>query len=138
MKKKLTAFVACVIALCCIAALMGCAETLSEVGEWKLSFFGDGDKNYSVGDEYLGNKVTETLYSCTFDGAEYKVFHNGTVIREGSYSAENAGEKSVLLALNDGGARLYWNLGVEMQADGRETLRIIAEIGGKTVCFIPA
>ena len=108
MKKKLFAAVAlCIAALLGISGFTGCANNPSEVGNWKLSYFGDGESNYAVGDDYQGREVTENLYSCTFDGALYKVYHNGAVVKEGGYSAENAGKNSVMLALNDGDGLLY-------------------------------
>ena len=137
MRRKSAVIVACFVGLLCLFAFAGCTEPLTEVGEWKLWFFGDGNKNYTVGDEYLGGEVTEDLYSCTFDGALYKVYKKGTLLKEGEYAAENSGENSVLLALNDGGTMLYWNLGTEKQHNGQETLRIIGEVDGKTICFIP-
>ena len=139
MKKKLFAAVAlCIAALLGISGFTGCANNPSEVGNWKLSYFGDGESNYAVGDDYQGREVTENLYSSSFDGSSYKVYHNGAVIKEGGYSAENAGKNSVMLALNDGDGLLYWNLGTETQENGEESLRIVAELDGKTICFIPA
>ena len=43
-----------------------------------------------------------------------------------------------MLALNDGDGLLYWNLGTDKQENGEESLRIVAELDGKTICFIPA
>ena len=137
MRRKSAVIFACFVGLLCLFVFAGCTEPLTEVGEWKLWFFGDGNKNYTVGDEYLGGEVTEDLYSCTFDGALYKVYVKGTLLKEGDYATENSGENSVLLALNDGGTILYWNLGTEKQHNGKETLRIIGEVDGKTICFIP-
>ena len=86
MKKKLFAAVAlCIAALLGILGFTGCANNPSEVGNWKLSYFGDGESNYAVGDDYQGREVTENLYSCTFDGALYKGYHNGAVVKEGGY-----------------------------------------------------
>lgn len=138
MKKLFMSLMLCFGVLLGLCALAGCAQELNETGNWKLSYFGDGEGNYAVGDDYRGSEVTENLYSCSFDGSFYKVYHNGAVVGEGGYSAERAGKNSVMLALNDGTGLLYWNLGTETQENGEETLRIIAELDGKTICFIPA
>ena len=53
--------------LLCAAALLAfaaCGGGVSEQGEWELSFFGDGEQNYAVGDEYGGSEVTEQFYTC--------------------------------------------------------------------------
>ena len=138
MKKLFVPLMLCFGVLLGLCALAGCAQELNETGSWKLSCFGDGEKNYFIGDEYLGAVVTEDFYSCSFDGASYKIYCKGAVVGEGGYSAERAGKNSVMLALNDGTGLLYWNLGTETQENGEETLRIIAELDGKTICFIPA
>lgn len=124
--------------LVCIFLLGGCAQKVSEVGEWKLSFFGEGGMNYSVGDEYHGDAVTESFYFCTFDGTFYKVYNNGQTVMEGKYSAKNSGTDSILLILNDGGEDLLWNCGVQTDVQGKSSVGITAELDGRVVRFIPA
>ena len=91
MKKSLAAFAM----LLCAAALLAfaaCGGGVSEQGEWELSFFGDGEQNYAVGDEYGGSEVTEQFYTCSFDGAQYTLRKNETVVCTGSYTVQAAGE----------------------------------------------
>lgn len=74
MKKLFMPFMLCFGVLLGLCALAGCALELNETGNWKLSYFGDGEGNYAVGDDYRGSEVTENLYSCSFDGASYKIY----------------------------------------------------------------
>lgn len=136
MKKLFMSLMLCFGVLLGLCALAGCAQELNETGNWKLSYFGDGEGNYAVGDDYRGSEVTENLYSCSFDGSFYKVYHNGAVVGEGGYSAERAGKNSVLLSLD--GVQGCWNLGIQTQLNGKESVGITAEFDGKVICFVPA
>lgn len=136
MKKLFMPLMLCFSVLLGLCALAGCAQELNETGNWKLSYFGDGEGNYAVGDDYRGSEVTENLYSCSFDGASYKIYCKGAVVGEGGYSAERAGKNSVLLSLD--GVQDCWNLGIQTQLNGKGSVGITAEFDGKVICFVPA
>ena len=52
MKKLFMSLMLCFGVLLGLCALAGCAQELNETGNWKLSYFGDGEGNYAVGDDY--------------------------------------------------------------------------------------
>ena len=127
--------------LLCAAALLAfaaCGGGVSEQGEWELSFFGDGEQNYAVGDENGGSEVTEQFYTSSFDGAQYALWKNETVVCTGSYTVQAVGEGSLLLALAVNGETAYWNCGVSRQANGTETLAVTGAWNGLVLSFVPA
>lgn len=137
MRKILSVAAGFAVMLCGIICI-ACSNHLSEIGEWKLAYFGDGEKNYSVGEEYGGTIVADDFYTCSFDGVSYKVYKCGAVIKAGEYFAEEVGGNSVMLALKDGSDLLYWNLGLETQTNGEEIVRIFGQLDDFAVSFIPA
>lgn len=77
MKKKLFAAVAlCIAALLGISGFTGCANNPSEVGNWKLSYFGDGESNYlEFRDRQAGKRRREPSYRRR-TGRENDLFHS--------------------------------------------------------------
>ena len=137
MKKSLAVF-AMFLCAAALFAFAACGDGVSEQGEWELSFFGDGEQNYAVGDEYAGSVVTERFYTCSFDGAQYILRQNETVVCSGRYTVQAAGEGSLRLALAMNGETAYWNCGVSRQANGTETLAVTGAWNGLVLSFVPA
>lgn len=137
--KKLFAAAAAVLALClCFAAVACAGGDVSEVGAWELEFFGDGKANYTVGDEYGGQTVTDDFYTCEFGGGKYAVERQGKPVLSGSYTAEKMADGTLCLTVGQGEEEYLWTCGVRTAEDGTETLCITASVGGFTVSFVPA
>ncbi len=137
--KKFIAALAVALVLClCFAAVACAGGDVSEVGAWELEFFGDGEANYSVGDEYGGQTVTEDFYTCNFGGGKYTVEQQGETVLSGSYTAEEMADGTLCLTVGQGGEESLWTCGIRTEADGKETLCITAQVGDLTVSFVPA
>lgn len=138
MKKFFAALFAAAALCLCFAAVACAGGDVSELGAWELEFFGDGKANYSVGDEYGGQTVTEDFYTCNFGGGEYAVERQGKTVLSGSYTAEKMADGTLCLTVVQGEEEYLWTCGVRTEADGEETLCITASVGDFTVSFVPA
>ena len=104
--KKFIAALAVALVLCLCFAAVACAGAgVSEVGAWELEFFGDDEANYSVGDEYGGQTVTEDFYTCNFGGGKYTVEQQGETVLSGSYTAEEMADGTLCLTVEQGGEK---------------------------------
>ncbi len=138
MKKFFAALAAAAMLCLCMAAAACSGEDISEVGEWKLEFFGDGKANYFVGDEYNGQTVTENYYTCNFGGGKHGVEKQGETVLSGSYTAEKMEDGTLCLTVGQGEEEYLWSCGIRTEASGEETLCITAQVGSFVVSFVPA
>lgn len=121
--------------LCC--CLFAACASVSEVGEWRLYTLTDDGKTYHVGDEYGGKPLEEDFFTCSFDGASYRIRSAGETVAQGDYFTEKV-SGSLLLALVQGGGSLLWNCGEQVQADGSARLAVTGEWGDCILCLVPA
>ncbi len=118
---------------------VGCSErTGIEESTWQLEFFTKDGAVYSVGDLFEGERVGEDFYSCTFGGGKYAVCHEGAPFLQGTYTAREAGEGSVMLALEQEGGTLYWNCGIRTDESGAQTVAVTGSAAGITFSFVAA
>ena len=120
--------------LCC--CLFAACASVSEVGEWRLYMLSDGGTTYHIGDEYGGKPLEEDFFTCSFDGASYRIRSEGETVAQGDYFTEKV-SGSLLLALVQGGGSLLWNCGEQVQADGSARLAVTGEWGDCILCLVP-
>ena len=135
--KRAAVLAGAVLCFLCICCLLTACASVSEAGEWRLYMLSDGGTTYHIGDEYGGKPLEEDFFTCSFDGASYRIRSEGEMVAQGDYFTEKV-SGSQLLALVQGGGSLLWNCGEQVQADGSARLAVTGEWGGYILCFVPA
>ncbi len=135
--KKSALLIGVVLCFACFCALSAACASVSEVGEWRLYMLSDGGTTYHIGEEYGGKPLEEDFFTCSFDGASYRIRSEGETVAQGDYFTEKV-SGSLLLALVQGGGSLLWNCGEQVQADGSARLAVTGEWGDCILCLVPA